>query len=151
MKQVSSNIRCFLSAIIFIAHFISRLSSETHQHRAPQLYREILYELSLNTPVCGMIQIAGKSEAIEVIRLIASGDDIGKPIPSDVSNLLNHLCELLLAPFEDTTSQPFPKPPADKKTLFFPSLPIVRGTSVYTADHLNSSKIPDDVDSCRNV
>ena len=95
-----------------------------------------------------MIQIAGKSEAIiEVIRLIASGVDIchiqyqselkilqdaapviasfilklpfGKPIPSDVSSLLNHLCELLLAPFEDTTSQPFPEPPADKKLSFF--------------------------------
>ena len=68
-----------------------------------------------------MIQIAGKSEAIEAIRLIASGVDIhqiqyqcelkmlqeaapviasfvlklpfGKPIPADVSSLLNHLCE----------------------------------------------------------
>ena len=35
-----------------------------------------MYKLSLNTPVCGMIQIAGKSEAIEAIRLIASGVDI---------------------------------------------------------------------------
>jgi hypothetical protein len=124
-----------------------------------------------------MIQIAGKSEAIEVIRLIASGVDIrqiqyqrelkvlqdvapviasfvlklpfGDPIPVDVCSLLDHLCELLLAPFQDTTSRAFPKPPADKKLSFFPSLPIVQGTPEYAADHTNSSRTPDDADSCR--
>ena len=138
------------AALPLAQQLINRLFSESHQRQAPQLYREILYELSLNTPVCGMIQIAGKSEAIEAIRLIASGVDIrqiqyqcelkmlqeaapviasfvlklpfGEPIPADVSSLLNHLCELLLAPFQDTTLQAFPNPPADKKLSFFPQL-----------------------------
>ena len=59
-----------------LAQLISCLSSESHQRRAPQLYREVFYELLLNTPVCSMIRIAGKSEALEVIRLIASGVNI---------------------------------------------------------------------------
>ena len=39
--------------------------------------------------------------------------------------------------------------PADKKLSFFPSLPIVRGTPAYAADQVNSSRTPDDADSCR--
>ena len=123
-----------------------------------------------------MLQIAGKSEALEVIRLIASGVDIrqihyqselkmlqdvapvvasfilklpfGDPIPADICKLFDHLCELLLAPFQDRASQAFPKPPADKTLSFFPKLPIVRGTPVYAADQTNSSRTPDDADSC---
>ena len=114
-----------------------------------------------------MIQIADKLEVIEVIRLIALGVDIhqiqhqcelkmlqdaapviasyvlklpfGKPIPEDVSSLLSHLYEHLLALFQGTTSQSFPIAPAEKKPSSFPSLPIVRGTPVYTADQVTSS------------
>ena len=160
-----------------LAQVISHISSESHQRRASQPYREIMYELSLNTPVCGMIQIAGNSEALEAIRLISSGVDIRhiqyqcelkllqnvapviascilklpftEPIPADVCSLLSQLCELLLAPFQDVTPQAIPDPPVDKKLSFFPSLPIVRGIPVYAADQLNSSQKPENVDSCR--
>ena len=50
-----------------LAELISRLSSESHQNLAPQPYQELLYELSLNTPVCGTLQVAGSKEAIEVV------------------------------------------------------------------------------------
>ena len=108
-----------------------------------------------------MIQIASKLEVIEVIRLITSGVDIhqiqyqcelkmlqdaapviaslvlklpfGKQIPEDVSSLLSHLCELLLAPFQGTTSQSFPVAPAEKKLSFFPKLADCSGhTSLYS-------------------
>ena len=86
-----------------------------------QPYREVFYELSLNTSVCGMLQTAGKSEALEEIRLITLGVQIdirqiqyqselkmlqdvapvvasfilkllfGDPIPADVCKLFDHL------------------------------------------------------------
>ena len=71
--------------------------------------------------VCCDFQDAAPVIASFVLKL-----PFGKPIPAIVSSLLNHLCELLLAPFQDTTSQALPNPPTDKQLYFFPSLPIVR-------------------------
>ena len=45
---------------------ISRLYEETGKMTAPQGYREFLSELARNTPICGMIQIAGKPEIMEI-------------------------------------------------------------------------------------
>ena len=81
-----------------------------------------------------MLQDAAPVRASFILKL-----PFGKPIPPDVSNLLNHLCELLLGPVQHAASQAFPKPPADKKLSFFPGLPIVWGTPVYAADQLYSS------------
>ena len=81
-----------------------------------------------------MLQDAAPVIASFVLKL-----PFGKPIPADVPGLLNHLCELLLAPFQDTRLQAFPNPPADKKISFYPSFLIVWGTPVYTADKVNSS------------
>ena len=72
-----------------------------------------------------------------------------EPFPEDVCSLFSQLCDLLLAPFQDTTSPAFSSPPADSNLPFFPNLPMVRGTSVYAADKLSSSCSPDNVDSCR--
>ena len=59
-----------------LAKVIAHISSETQQYRAPRPYRAILYELSLNTPVCGLLQVAGDEEVLKVIHSIASGTDI---------------------------------------------------------------------------
>ena len=67
-------------------------------------------------------------DATPVIASFVLKPPFGKPIPEDVSSLLNHLCELLLAPFQLGTLQAFPIAPANKKLSFFPSLPIVQGT-----------------------
>lgn len=56
-----------------LAQLIKRISSESHHHQAPLPYREFFYELSLNTPVCGILQVAGNEEAIQVIKLLTSG------------------------------------------------------------------------------
>ena len=81
-----------------------------------------------------MLQDAAPVIASFVLKL-----PFGKPIPADVSSLLDHLCELLLAPFQDTTLQIF----------FSPSLSIIQGTPVYVADQVNSSQTTDDTDFCR--
>ena len=59
-----------------LAQIIRRLSYQSTRRLAPQPYRELFFELSLNTPVCGIFQIAGNEEAIEVVQLVASGVDI---------------------------------------------------------------------------
>ena len=127
-----------------LAQVISRLTSENQHRRAPQPYREFINELSLNTPVCGMLQVAGSREAIDVIKLISSGVDIrrvqykcelkliqdtapvlasfilklpfSEAIPADVCSLISELCELLLAPFQSSVPQPFPSPPQGQST-----------------------------------
>ena len=55
---------------------ISRLYEETGKTIAPQAYREFLSELALNTPICGMIQIAGKPEIMEIVNKIITGVDV---------------------------------------------------------------------------
>ena len=59
-----------------LVDFISRVTSETQEYRAPQAYRAFLYELSLNTPVCGLLQVAGNDEVLRVIGNAAIGTDI---------------------------------------------------------------------------
>ena len=156
----------------FVLNYNHPLSeSENHLHRAPQSYREFFYELSLNTPVCGLLQIAGNEEAIRVVRLVAAGVDIrqaqykcelkllqdsapvlasfllklsfSEPIPADVCSLVAELCELLLFPFQSTVSQSFPPPPSDNKLAYFPNLPKVRGTPSYSADQRPTHPAPE--------
>ena len=59
-----------------LAQVIRCLSSQSTRRLAPQPYCEFFFELSLNTPICGIFQIAGNEEAIEVVQLVASGVDI---------------------------------------------------------------------------
>ena len=159
-----------------LAELISHLSSESHQNLAPQPYQELLYELSLNTPVCGMLQVAGSKEAIEVVQLIASGTDIcnvkyhqelkllqdttpilaslllklpfSEAIPDDVCTLISQLCDLVLAPFQPR-SQTFPSPPADSELTYFPNLSMVCGVPVYSADQSSHRQKQEDQDACR--
>ena len=139
IKQLQSLLR--KEGAVKLAQVINPLESENNHRRAPQSYREFLYELSLNTPVCGIQQIAGNEEAIKVVQLVAMGIDIrqaqyrcelklfqdsapvlasfllklpfSEPVPVDVCSLIEELCKLLLAPFQSsTTSTPaFPPPP----------------------------------------
>lgn len=160
-----------------LVDFISRITSETQEYRAPQAYRAFLYELSLNTPVCGLLHVVGSDEVLRVIGYVATGTDIrevkyrrelklmqdkapllasfllslpySEPIPQDVTSLINHLYQLLLAPFESTLSTVFPHPPADSNLYFFPNLPMVRGTPNYFADHHRSNQAQEDIDACR--
>ena len=102
-----------------------------------------------------------KQEAIEVVRLIASGTDIrnvkyrpelkllqdttpilaslllklpfSEAIPDDVCTLISQLCDLALAPFQPRF-QTFPSPPADSELTYFPNLHMVCGVPVYGAD-----------------
>ena len=55
MKQLQSHLK--KEGAIKLAHVINCLESENHLHRAPQSYCEFFYELSLNTPVCGLLAI----------------------------------------------------------------------------------------------
>ena len=55
---------------------ITRLSQHAHIRIAPPPYRKLLFELLLNTPKCGILQIAGDEEVIHVIQLLAKGVDI---------------------------------------------------------------------------
>ena len=59
-----------------LVELITRLSQCTQLCIAPQPYCELLFELSLNTPICGILQVAGSEEAIHAIRLLAKGVDI---------------------------------------------------------------------------
>ena len=61
-----------------LAQIIRRLPSQSTRRLAPQPYHELFFELSLNTPVCGIFQITGNEEAIEVVQLVASGVDISQ-------------------------------------------------------------------------
>ena len=122
---------------------------------------ELFFELSLNTPVCGIFQIAGNEEAIEVVQLVASGVDIRQcqyqielkllqdvvpivasfllklpydvEIPSDICSLITEMCNLALAPFSRPSSS-FPPPTPENKLSFFPNLPKIHGTNCYSAD-----------------
>ena len=123
-----------------------------------------------------MLQVAGSTEAIEVVRLIASGTDIrnvkyrqelkllqdttpilaslllkllfSEAIPDDVCTLISHLCDLVLAPFQPR-SQTFPSPPADSELTYFPNLPMVRGVPIYSADQSLYRQKQEDQDACR--
>lgn len=155
---------------LVLAQVISHLESEKRQRRAPQPYREFFYELSLNTPVCGILQIAGNEEAIKVVQLIASGIDIchiqykyelklqdsalvlaffilklpfSEPIPVNVCSLITDFCDLLLAPFQSSVSQLF------HQTTYFPNLPTVRGTPAYLADQHTARHAQEVQDTCR--
>ena len=102
---------------------------ESKCHSSPQAFREFLSELSCNTPVCGLLQVAGNDEVLAIIDAIASGVDITQPsrreklkllqehapvlasfiikcfygqsLPADVRSLIQYLKELTVAPFED--------------------------------------------------
>ena len=109
-----------------LVEVITRLSQHAHVRIVPPPYRELFFELSLNTPICGILQIAGDEEVIHVIQLLAKGVDIRQScyqlqlkllqdrapllasfilklpfdadIP-DVCTLSNHLCDLAVAPY----------------------------------------------------
>ena len=123
-----------------------------------------------------MLQVVRSKEAIEVVRLIASGTDIrnvkyrqelkllqdttpilaslllklpfSETIPDDVCTLISQLCDLVLAPFEPR-SQTFPSPPADSELTYFPNLPMVCGVPVYSADQSSHRQKQEDQDACR--
>ena len=59
-----------------LAQIIRHLSSQSTRRLAPQPYHELFLELSLNTPICGIFQIAGNEEAMGVVQLVASRVDI---------------------------------------------------------------------------
>ena len=105
-----------------LVEVITRLSQHAHVRIAPPPYRELFFELSLNTPICGLLQIAGDEEVIHVIQLLAKRVDVRQScyqlqlkllqdraplfasfilklpfdadIPDDVCTLINHLCIL---------------------------------------------------------
>ena len=156
-----------------LAHIIRRLSSQSTRRLAPHTYRELFFELSLNTPICGIFQVAGNEAAIEVVQLVASGADIRQcqyqvelkllqdevpilasfllkfpydvEIPSDIFSLITDMCDLALAPF--TCPSPFPPPTPENKLSFFPNLPKIRGTHCYSADQWGKGL--EDIDACR--
>ena len=175
MKQLQSILR--KEGAVKLAQVINCLESESHHRRAPQSYREFLYELSLNTPVCGMLQIAGNEEAIKVIQLVATGIDVrraqyrcelkllqdsapvlasfllklpfSEPVPVDVCSLIGELCELLLAPFQPSTTLAFPPPSSNTKLAYFPNIPRIPGLPTYAADQRTTHRAPEDQDACR--
>ena len=74
IKQLQSLLR--KEGAVKLAQVINPPESENNHRQAPKSYREFLYELSLNTPVCGILQIAGNEEAIRVVQLVAMGIDM---------------------------------------------------------------------------
>ena len=162
-----------------LVQLITRLSQRAQLRIAPLPYHELFFELSLNTPICGILQVAGSDEAIRVIRLLAKGVDIRQScyqqqlkllqdrapllasfilklpfeddIPDDVCTLINHLCDLAVAPYQ-VVAPPFLPPPPVSKLSFFPNLPQIRGPYCYSVDQLSSckhSKNTENEDACR--
>ena len=150
-----------------LVELIKRLSQCTQLHIAPLPYCGLLFELSLNTPICRILQVAGSEEAIHAIRFLAKGVNIrqsryqqqlklvqdGAPllasfilklpfkdgIPDDVSTLINHLCDLAVAPYQ-VVAPPFLPPLSGSKLPFFPNLPQIRGPHCYSIDQPSSSR-----------
>ncbi|CAH1253434.1 Hypp1182 [Branchiostoma lanceolatum] len=52
---------------------LKRLHQEGHTTRAPPEYSTFLSEVARSTPVCGMVQIAGDRDAIDIMRKVAEG------------------------------------------------------------------------------
>lgn len=157
-----------------LAGVIDQLYKETGTTVAPHAYREFFSELARNTAICGMIQIAGKADVIEVIDKVISGIDVrqagqkkefallqksapviavflnkltlAEPIPLSVCNLLKLLRDLCLAPYKVSAPNNFLSPPDEDYFSCFPSLPLVRRVRNYAAD-LKLHK--EDRDSCR--
>ena len=141
-----------------LAQIIRRLPSQSTHRLAPQPYHKLFFELSLNTPVCGIIfQITGNEEAIEVVQpqesisvsvsikqvelkllqdvvpilasiLLKLPYDV--EIPSDICSLITEMCDLAIAPFNRPSS--FPPPTPENKLLFFPNLLKIRGTHCFS-------------------
>ena len=111
-----------------LVQVITQLSQRARLRVVPPPYRELFYELSLNTPICGILQVAGSKEAIHVIKLLAQGVDIQQScyqqqlkllqdrapllasfilklpfedgIPDDVCALISDSCDLAVAPYQ---------------------------------------------------
>ena len=157
-----------------LAELISRLSSESGCRSSPQPFREFLSELSHNSPVCGLLQVAGNQEVLTIMEAIASGVDVtqsprreqlkllqqkapvlrsfilkcyrGHNLPYDVRCLILRLRDLIVAPF--ICCEPaFPPPSQPNPLSFFPNLPQVQEKGIYEADHHKISS--DDQDACR--
>ena len=157
-----------------LADLISRLSSESGCHSSPQPFREFLSELSCNSPVCGLLQVAGKEEVLGIMEAIASGVDITQPpcreqlkllqtkapvlasfilkhycghsLTHDVRRLILHLRDLIVSPFVSCEPE-FPPTCQPNPLSYFPDLPQMWGKSMYEADHQKTDRA--DQDACR--
>ena len=72
-------------------------------------------------------------------------------IPDDVCTLINHLCDLAVAPYQ-VVAPPFLPPPPNSKLSFFANLLQIRGPHCYSVDQLSSSKHrinQENEDACR--
>ena len=72
-------------------------------------------------------------------------------IPDKVCTLINHLCDLAVAPYQ-VVAPPFLPPLSGSKLPFFPNLPQIRGPHCYSIDQPSSSRRrtnPEDEDACR--
>ena len=117
-----------------------------------------------------MIQIAGKSDVLEVLERMVSGIDVRQasqkeelfkilqmhapvialfinklpmtePVPPDVCQLLEHLKNLCLVPFTIENADTFLPPLRSDGFSCFPTLPLVRRVRHYAADS-RSIRIP---------
>jgi len=157
-----------------LADIVNRLFTETGQTTAPWPYRDFFSELAHNTAISGMIQIAGKSDVLEVLERMVSGIDVRQasqkeefkilqmhapvialfinklpmtePVPPDVCQLLEHLKNLCLVPFTIENADTFLPPIRSDGFSCFPTLPLVRRVRHYAAD---SRSLKEDKDSCR--
>lgn len=100
-----------------LADLIARLASESKCCFSPQQFREILSELSRNTPVCGLLQVAGNDEVLSIIDVIPSGVDISQPshreqlksmlrfwLVSSLSATMAKACQQMFVPSHNTWS-----------------------------------------------
>lgn len=70
-------------------------------------------------------------------------------IPSDVCSLIDRLCDLQHAPFQERVCLSFPSPSPGSKLFFFLNLPKVHGMPLYAADLRSSHVPPEGQDACR--
>ena len=135
----------------------------------PQSLRKLAGELSMPTPTCGMLQIAGNEEVISILVAMGNGDGLNfkrsvlthkyllaKSCPllmefleaEDIDtlkkiSLLNDLLASIKAPFrgrvELNDEYYRTTDDSDENLAFYPNHPIIRGDADYEADKNNKS------------
>lgn len=62
-----------------MADLIPRLSSESGYHSSPEPFREFFSELSPNSPICGLFQVAGNENVLDIMEAVAFGVNSTQP------------------------------------------------------------------------
>ena len=78
-----------------LVDLITRIASESGCRSSPEPFREFFSELSRNSPVCGLFQVAGSEEVLDVMEAIAAGVDTTEPSCREQLKLLQERAPVL--------------------------------------------------------